>query len=370
MTLAHRGVLFLDELGEFPPSRARRAAPAARGAGRAHLAPGAEPRVPGRVPAHRLHQPVPVRARRPPAAGAASSQRARYRRRLSAPLLDRFDLRLRSPAPEPGDGPGESSAVVRARVAARGRAPAGAAARHAVAAQRARPRRRARPLRPAPGRRRRRVAMRSSRSATSPVAARPRIRRVARTLADLDGPRRHRRHARARRGRAPRGRAVSAPVLDPAAATRRGRGRDARVPPRHDPGAAAARCSSAGRRRRRRWRRSGAAMRAQALGPTTTGASARWPGELARRWASTADDSRSSRSCAGATRVVLRRRRPTTRSTKASPTGPRVLLAEGDAPDVLDRPRVPIVGTRPRRRTASPTRASSARISPAPASPW
>src|SRR6185436_8025765 len=45
-------------------------------------------------------------------------QRARYRRRLSAPLLDRFDLRLRVAGPQPGDGPGETSAVVAARVLA------------------------------------------------------------------------------------------------------------------------------------------------------------------------------------------------------------------------------------------------------------
>ena len=46
-------------------------------------------------------------------------QRTRYARRLSAPLLDRFDLRLRveTPAGECGE-PGESSATVRARVVA------------------------------------------------------------------------------------------------------------------------------------------------------------------------------------------------------------------------------------------------------------
>jgi magnesium chelatase family protein len=45
-------------------------------------------------------------------------QRARYRRRLSAPFLDRFDLRVRVTAPEPRDEPGESSHDVGARIAA------------------------------------------------------------------------------------------------------------------------------------------------------------------------------------------------------------------------------------------------------------
>ncbi len=43
-------------------------------------------------------------------------QRARYRRRLSAPFLDRFDLRVRVTSPEPRDGPGEPSASVADRV--------------------------------------------------------------------------------------------------------------------------------------------------------------------------------------------------------------------------------------------------------------
>jgi magnesium chelatase family protein len=52
---------------------------------------------------------------------------ARYSRRLSGPLVDRFDLRIPVHLPDPGDvvsgAPGESSAVVAERVArARGRA--------------------------------------------------------------------------------------------------------------------------------------------------------------------------------------------------------------------------------------------------------
>ncbi len=44
-------------------------------------------------------------------------QRQRYRRRLSAPLLDRFDLRLRVAGPGADEPGGESSAAVAARVA-------------------------------------------------------------------------------------------------------------------------------------------------------------------------------------------------------------------------------------------------------------
>jgi magnesium chelatase family protein len=43
--------------------------------------------------------------------------RARYLRRLSAPLLDRFDLRLRITGPSARDRAGECSATVAARVA-------------------------------------------------------------------------------------------------------------------------------------------------------------------------------------------------------------------------------------------------------------
>ena len=64
--------------------------------------------VPGRLP---CSSPAPTRARAVSAARAAACselQRARYRRRLSAPLLDRFDLRLRGPAARTGRRPGRA----------------------------------------------------------------------------------------------------------------------------------------------------------------------------------------------------------------------------------------------------------------------
>jgi magnesium chelatase family protein len=109
-------VLFLDELGEFPP----RALDALR--------QPLEERVVriARLP-HTLEfpadfllvactNPCPC-GLGPPGCGCSEFERARYRRRLSAPLLDRFDLRLAVRPPEAGDEPGESSAAVRVRVA-------------------------------------------------------------------------------------------------------------------------------------------------------------------------------------------------------------------------------------------------------------
>ncbi len=117
VTLAHRGVLFLDELGEFPPSAldALRQPLEERVVRIARQAQSLE------LPAEFLlivcTNPCPCGLE---AASCRCSdfQRARYRRRLSAPLLDRFDLRVRVAGPQPGDGPGEPSEVVAARVLA------------------------------------------------------------------------------------------------------------------------------------------------------------------------------------------------------------------------------------------------------------
>ena len=58
----------------------------------------------------------------PGACGCTEASRARYRRRISAPLLDRFDLVVPLSRPDPdellSDVPGEESATVARRVAA------------------------------------------------------------------------------------------------------------------------------------------------------------------------------------------------------------------------------------------------------------
>jgi magnesium chelatase family protein len=117
ITLAHRGILFLDELGEFAPT----ALDALR-------QPLEERWV--RISRQPVSLAFPaafqlVACSNPCPCGASvqgcrcsDAQRERYRRRLSAPLLDRFDLRVRVDAPEANDVRGESSAEVAARVAA------------------------------------------------------------------------------------------------------------------------------------------------------------------------------------------------------------------------------------------------------------
>ncbi len=130
ISLAHGGVLFLDELGEFPATvlDALRQ-PLEEGVVRLSRA-RSNVELPARFLLVAATNPCPC------GRGAADGQcrcspaaRARYRRRLSPPLLDRFDLRVIVSRPDPGmllaGPPGESTAPVAARVAqARARAAA------------------------------------------------------------------------------------------------------------------------------------------------------------------------------------------------------------------------------------------------------
>lgn len=123
LSLADHGVLFLDEMGEFPPS--------VIDALRQPLEDGVV-----RISRARATITLPARfllvgATNPCPCGEASERvgcrcseaaRARYRRRLSGPILDRFDLRIPVHRPEPtsllSPGGGEASAPVAERVAA------------------------------------------------------------------------------------------------------------------------------------------------------------------------------------------------------------------------------------------------------------
>jgi len=184
VTLAHRGTLFLDELGEFAP----RALEALRQPLEERAVWIARASTTLRFPADFVlvacTNPCPC-GLGPPRCCCGDGARARYRRRLSAPLLDRFDLRVSVRAPEAADQPGERSEVVAARVA------------EAVERQRHR-------LRATPWRRNAHVPA-GALEGTMPLAGAAhdawideidarrltgrgaaRIRRVARTLADLD----------------------------------------------------------------------------------------------------------------------------------------------------------------------------------------
>jgi magnesium chelatase family protein len=127
-SLSHRGVLFLDELAEFPRN--------ALEALRQPLEDGAISiaRVGGKIVFPARFQLVatmnlcPCGARGDPAAecSCSAARLAAYRDKLSRALLDRFDLLVTVPRPraqELESGAGESSEAVRLRVeAARGRA--------------------------------------------------------------------------------------------------------------------------------------------------------------------------------------------------------------------------------------------------------
>jgi magnesium chelatase family protein len=190
VTLAHGGVLFLDELPEW----SRRALeglrqPLEEGTIELARARGAR-RFPARFALVAAMNPCPcghagddaVPCRCHPA------DRRRYQGRISGPLLDRFDLRLRVPRVPPDAlavaGGGEASATVAARVAAaRTLALARQGCPNALLSGAALERHAA--LDVAAGRLLERAA------AAGRVSARgaDRLRRVARTLADLAGER-------------------------------------------------------------------------------------------------------------------------------------------------------------------------------------
>ncbi|HEY7136762.1 MAG TPA: YifB family Mg chelatase-like AAA ATPase [Acidimicrobiia bacterium] len=117
VSLATHGILFLDELGEFSPATldALRQ-PLEERAVRISRQSSALT-FPADFLLVACSNPCPCgeptdRCRCDPA------RLARYRRRLSAPLLDRFDVRMSVSPPESNDVAGESSAVVRERVRA------------------------------------------------------------------------------------------------------------------------------------------------------------------------------------------------------------------------------------------------------------
>ena len=184
ITLAHRGALFLDELGEFAPTAldALRQPLEEKSVRISRMA--ASLVFPADFTLIACCNPCPC-GLADSACRCSDAMRARYRRRLSAPLLDRFDLRLAVRPPDPSEAAGASSSQVRAEVdiaverqRARladwpwnrnGQIPGGVLERLV-------------PLAPDPARLF--AALRRERHWSARGAAR--VRRVARTLADLD----------------------------------------------------------------------------------------------------------------------------------------------------------------------------------------
>ena len=113
ITLAHRGVLFLDEVAEFP-TRVLEALrqPLEERTIRISRASGTL-EFPADFLLVACANPCPC-GKVDKECACSDLQRTRYARRLSAPLLDRFDLRLRISTPS--DEVGASSAEIRRRV--------------------------------------------------------------------------------------------------------------------------------------------------------------------------------------------------------------------------------------------------------------
>lgn len=122
VSIAHGGVLFLDELGEFPVSvlDALRQ-PLESGAVLVARA-GVRAEIPARFLLVAATNPCPCGGGAPGECECDETRRQRYLRRLSGPLLDRFDLRIALHRPhvdELIDGrAGEPSSVVARRVVA------------------------------------------------------------------------------------------------------------------------------------------------------------------------------------------------------------------------------------------------------------
>ncbi|MEZ5225997.1 MAG: ATP-binding protein [Acidimicrobiales bacterium] len=122
ISMASNGVLFLDEMGEFPVAvlEALRQ-PLEEGVVRVARA-NSSAVMPARFQLVGAMNPCPCGEARPGRTCRCNDvARARYARRLSGPLLDRFDLRIEVEPPDPhlliGESPHETTAVVAHRVA-------------------------------------------------------------------------------------------------------------------------------------------------------------------------------------------------------------------------------------------------------------
>lgn len=120
VSLAHGGVLFLDELGEFSPTTLDGLRqPLEEGVVRISRAQ-ARAVLPARFILVGATNPCPCGGGGPGSCECDETALSKYRRRFSGPLLDRFDVRVLVCRPGVDDllgvEPGESTAVVRDRV--------------------------------------------------------------------------------------------------------------------------------------------------------------------------------------------------------------------------------------------------------------
>lgn len=187
ISLAHGGALFLDELGEFPSAvlDALRQ-PLEDGQVQVSRARGTTV-FPARFQLVAAMNPCPCgEGGTPGSCRCSPTARARYARRLSGPLLDRFDVSLRVDPPQAdelvGASSGEGSAVVAVRVAA-ARALAAARGVRVNADLRASALDELAPLSVGAAR----LLERHLRSGRLSPRGLHRVRRLARTVADLDG---------------------------------------------------------------------------------------------------------------------------------------------------------------------------------------
>jgi magnesium chelatase family protein len=116
VTLAHKGILFLDELAEFAPTVLDALRQPLEDRVVRICRQGGSVSFPADFLLVAASNPCPC-GLGPPECLCSEANRARYRRRLSAPLLDRFDLRVALGPAAPGSVTGDPSAVVRERVA-------------------------------------------------------------------------------------------------------------------------------------------------------------------------------------------------------------------------------------------------------------
>src|SRR5665811_574477 len=123
ISLAHRGVLFLDELGEFPVNILDALRQPLEAGSIVIARQGISVRFPSDIQLIAATNPCPCGYTGDRIKPCSCSVRSieRYRRRFSGPLLDRFDLRVPIPRPEWSEllgPPGEESASIAERVVA------------------------------------------------------------------------------------------------------------------------------------------------------------------------------------------------------------------------------------------------------------